>query len=86
MYKKKTIANFGYGILLLLIVAMAGCSSTAGSAGLGSVGGAAVGAGGYEYHLNRQKNRVEEDYKSGKIDQREYDIRMDQIRRDSLIQ
>jgi hypothetical protein len=68
------------------VIALAGCESSGGSALLGGLGGAAVGAGGYEYHLNNQKSRVEEDLKQGKIDRREYEIRMDQISRDSLVQ
>jgi hypothetical protein len=71
--------------VLLLLMSLTACSSRAGSAGLGAVGGAAAGAGGYEYHLNRQMNQVEEDFRAGRIDQREYDIRKDQIRRDSLL-
>jgi hypothetical protein len=75
-------------VLLLMLLAMfmiSGCGGKAGSAGIGAVGGAAIGAGGYEYHLKRQMNRVEEDFKEGRIDQREYEIRKDQIDRDSLI-
>jgi hypothetical protein len=72
--------------MLAVLIAVSGCESSGGSAVLGGVAGAAAGAGGYEFHLNRQKNRVEDDKKAGKIDQREYDIRMDQIRRDSLLQ
>ena len=53
---------------------------------LGGAVGAAAGAGGYEFHLNQQKNIVEQDYKDGKIDKREYDIRIDQLKRDSFIQ
>lgn len=71
------------GALLLLIVP-AGCSSRLGSAGAGAVGGAAAGAGGYEYHISKERDRVEADYRAGRIDQREYEIRMDQIRRDSV--
>jgi len=64
---------------------VSGCGGKAGSAGLGAVGGAVVGAGGYEYHLERQMDRVEKDFKDGKIDQREYEIRKDQIERDSFM-
>jgi hypothetical protein len=71
--------------VILLLMSVAACSTRAGSAGLGAVGGAAAGAGGYEYHLNRQMNQVEDDFRAGRIDQREYDIRKDQIRRDSLL-
>ena len=41
--------------------------------------------GGYEYHLKKQRDRVEDDYRDGKIDQAEYEIRIDQIERDSLL-
>lgn len=71
---------------LMLLLTGAGCSSTGGNLGLGAIGGAAIGAGGYEYHLKRQKDLVMEELKSGKIDQKEHDIRIDQIKRDSLLQ
>jgi hypothetical protein len=74
------------GLLLLFIAVGSGCSSTSGSVGLGAVGGAIAGAGGYEFHLKRQKEQVEADLKSGKIDQKEHDIRIDQIKKDSLLQ
>lgn len=80
--KKALLAGF----LLLFLAAGSGCSSTAGTAGLGIIGGAAAGAGGYEFHLKRQKEQVMEDLKNGKIDQKEHDIRLDQIKRDSLLQ
>ena len=72
--------------LLFLLLISSGCSSTAGNVGLGAIGGAAIGAGGYEYHLKKQKDLVMEDLKSGKIDQKEHDVRLDQIKRDSLLQ
>lgn len=72
--------------VLTVGLALAGCESRGGSALLGGVGGAAAGAGGYEVHLNRQKERVEESYRAGEIDREEYEIRLDQIRRDSLVQ
>ncbi len=77
-------------ICLALIIGLAMLSLTAcggaGNVGLGVIGGAAAGAGGYELHLNNQKNRVEEDFKDKKIDEKERDIRLDQIKRDSLLQ
>ena len=73
-------------LTFLIAITVSGCSSHAGSAGLGVVGGAAAGAGGYEYNAKRQRDRLDEDLKSGKIDQKEYDIRMDQIKRGSLLQ
>lgn len=71
---------------VVLALALGACESRGGSALLGGVGGAAAGAGGYELHLNRQKQRVEADFEAGRIDRREYEIRMDQISRDSFIQ
>ena len=70
--------------LFLAMFALTGCSSKGGSAGLGALGGAAIGAGSYEYHMKRQEDRVEQDFKDGKITQSEYDIRKDQIERDSV--
>ena len=71
---------------VVFALAVSGCESRGGSAVLGGVAGAAAGAGGYELHLKRQKDRVEEDFQAGRIDQREYEIRLDQIQRDSLVQ
>ncbi|WP_447970963.1 hypothetical protein [Nitrospira sp. M1] len=69
-----------------MLLTLSSCSSAGGSAALGALGGAAVGAGGYEYNLKTQKDRIDQDLKDGKIDQTEYDIRKDQIERDSLMQ
>lgn len=70
---------------LALLIGLTGCSSV-GSGILGGVLGAGAAGGGYEYNLKRQKDRVEEDFKAGKIDQKEYEIRKDQIARDSFFQ
>ena len=51
----------------------------------GGVLGAGAAGGGYEYNLKRQRDRIEEEFKAGKIDQKEYEIRKDQIVRDSLL-
>ena len=71
---------------LVLVASLSGCSSSAGMGVLGGVLGAGAAGGGYEYHLKQQKNRVEEDFKAGKIDQKEYEVRKDQIARDSFLQ
>ena len=73
-------------IVLLLSLALsaavfAGCSGR--TLGGAAVGGAA-GVGGYEYHMDRQMKQVEEDYKAGRISKEEYEIRKDQISRDSF--
>jgi len=72
-------------VIVLALVALAGCEGKGGSAILGGVAGAAAGGGGYELHLKKQRDRVEADYKEGRIDEREYDIRIDQLNRDSLL-
>jgi len=71
---------------LVLLMSLAGCSGPVGSGVLGGVLGAGAAGGTYEYHLKRQKDRVEADFKAEKIDQKEYEIRKDQIARDSLLQ
>jgi len=68
------------------LVLLTGCSGAVGSGLLGGVLGAGAAGGSYEYHLKRQKDRVEEDLKAGKIDQKEYEMRKDQITRDSFFQ
>ena len=70
---------------LLFSLWMVGCSSHAGTAGLGALGGAAAGAGGYEYNAHRQMQELEEDYREGRIDRKEYEIRRDQIRKGSIL-
>ena len=72
-------------ITIALLMMVVGCGSKWTSAGLGAVGGAAAGAGGYEYHLNKERQRVENDHSEGRIDKKEYDIRIDQINRDSIL-
>lgn len=73
-------------IAIMCLALMTGCASHAGTAAVGGAVGAGAGVGGYELHMRNQKKRVEEDFKAGKIDQREYEIRLDQIRRDSFFQ
>jgi ketopantoate reductase len=57
-----------------------------GSGLVGGVLGAGAVGGSYEYHLKRQKDPAGQDFKAGKIDQKEYEIRKEQIARDSLLQ
>jgi hypothetical protein len=66
--------------IALTAVAASGCEFAAG-AGTGAL---ATGAG-YEIQAHRQLNRLEDDYKSGKIDREEYEKRKQQIERGSLI-
>ena len=71
------------GLLVLLLgVALLGCSGQF----WGGTGAGVLGAGaGYEYQANRAMKQIEDDLKSGKITQQEYDIRKDQIQRGSLL-
>ncbi len=71
-------------IAVLVPLALTGCASKTGSAGVGALGGAAAGGGAYEYRLNQEMQRIESDLKAEKIDQKEYDIRKDQIERLSI--
>ena len=73
-------------LAIVCLTSLTGCSGAVGSGMLGGVLGAGAAGGGYEYNLKRQKDRVEEDFKAGKIDQKEYEIRKDQIARDSFFQ
>ncbi len=73
-------------LVLSLFLMCGGCESKWGTAGLGAAGGAVAAGGGYEYVSNREMKKVEEDYKDGKIDKREYEIRKDQIQRTSLLE
>lgn len=68
--------------LLAVGLLFTGCS---GAFWGGTAAGAGGAAGGYELRAREEMNRVEEDYKSGKIDQKEYEVRKDQIRRGSLV-
>ncbi len=68
--------------IVLLLVTMTGCSSSFwGGAGAGVLGAGA----GYEIQAQRQMDQLRADLKSGKIDQKEYDIRRDQIEKGSLL-
>jgi len=71
---------------LSLFLVCGGCESSWGSAGLGAAGGAVAAGGGYEYVANREMKRIEQDYKDGKIDKREYEIRKNQIERMSILE
>lgn len=73
-------------LMLALSVMLVGCESGWGSAGLGAAGGAVAAGGSYEYVSNREMKRIEQDYKDGKMDQKEYEARKDQIQRMSLLE
>jgi hypothetical protein len=70
---------------LILVASMSGCASRGGSAAGGALGGAAVGVGAYEYSAHRQMQQLEDDFKAGRINKQEYDIRRNQIEQGSLL-
>jgi hypothetical protein len=74
--------NSIYALLIAGALAQAGCSPQ-------FWGGAAVGAlgagGGYEYQSKRQMDRLEDDYRAGRIGREEYQDRKQQVERGSLI-
>jgi hypothetical protein len=72
-------------LLLFPLAFSAGCATKTGSAGVGAVGGAAAGGGAYEYRLHQELQRIENDYKAGKMDQKEYEARKDEIQRMQLL-
>lgn len=77
---------------LILVAALAasagltaGCEHPGSAAG-GAVGGAALGVGAYEYNAHRQMQQLDADYRAGKMNRKEYEIRKDQIEKGSLFQ
>ena len=48
--------------------------------------GAGAGAGGYEAHQASEMDKLEQDYKAGKISKSDYEARKDQIDRSSVFQ
>lgn len=68
--------------MLMLSTLAAGCSRDL--VGGAVLGGAGVGAA-YEYQNKRQMDRLEEDFKAGRIDKEEYLKRKEQISKGSII-
>jgi hypothetical protein len=71
------------GLLIVASVIAAGCSPQFWGGGAAGVLGAGAG---YEVHAKQQLKQIDEDLAAGRIDQREHDIRKDQIQRDSVLQ
>ena len=67
---------------LAMIFTLSACSG----AFWGGLGGGTVATGaGYEVNAKIQKDRIKNDLNAGKINQSEYDIRQDQIKRMSIV-
>jgi hypothetical protein len=70
-------------ILAGAVLLTAGCSPSF----WGGAAGGVVGTGaGYEYHANQEMKRLDAALKAGTMTQSEYDIRRDQLKRDSVLQ
>lgn len=53
----------------------------------GGTGAGVVGTGaGYEINAKRQRDQLDKELAAGQMNQTEYDIRVDQLKRDSLLQ
>ena len=77
-----------FGLIALGLVAMSqvGCSSEFWKGGTAGAAAGAVGAGaGYEIAAKRQMDSLEAEYKDGKIDEREFELRKKQIQKGSLL-
>jgi hypothetical protein len=72
-------------LMIIFSLALMGCESRLGTAGLGAAGGAAAGAGGYEWKMNQEMSRIEEERRQGRMSQEEFEIRRDQIHRMSIL-
>lgn len=72
-------------LLALMFVAMAfGLSACSGAFWTGAGGGTVATGAGYEINAKTKMDQIKRDLDSGKINQAEYDIRADQIRKMSL--
>jgi hypothetical protein len=69
------------GILLAALLVTAGCS---GAFWTGTGAGAGGTAAAYELRSRQQMEKIKDDLDAGRIDQKEYDIRRDQIQKGSL--
>ena len=71
-------------LLSLVLIASLTLSACSGAFWGGTGTGAAAAGGGYEIRARQQMDKIKEDLDAGRIDQREYDIRKDQIKQMSL--
>jgi osmotically-inducible protein OsmY len=70
------------GALMIASFGIGGCS---GAFWGGAATGAAATTAGYEINANRQMDKLEDDYKAGRIDRREYEDRKRQIEKGSIL-
>lgn len=70
---------------MVLAVTLAGLMCGCGSFWGGAAGGAVGTGAGYELNARQQMKRLDDDLKAGRIDEKEYEIRKNQIERGSLV-
>jgi hypothetical protein len=69
-------------LMITMVLGQWGCSG----AFWGGTAAGALGAGaGYEIQAKRQMDKLEDDFKSGKIDRKEYENRKQQIEKGSIL-
>jgi len=68
----------------VLLSMMLGLSACSGAFWTGAGGGTLATGAGYEANAQIKLNQLKKDFDAGKIDQKEYDIRVDQIKKMSL--
>ena len=68
----------------VLLSMMFGLSACSGAFWTGAGGGTLATGAGYEANAQVKLNQLKKDLDAGKIDQKEYDIRVDQIKKMSL--
>jgi len=80
--RRTKMKNVGTIIAAMMVCAlMSGCGNF-----WGGMAGGAVGTGaGYELKARQQMDKLDEDLKKGRIDEKEYEIRKNQIERGSLV-
>lgn len=67
--------------MALAAFVLPGCSSFLAGTGTGVAGAGAA----YEINAKKQMDKLNEDYKAGKITKQEYEARKDQIKKGSII-
>ena len=78
--------NKSVSALVVLSLFAAGCSTDFWGGGAAGAGAGVVGTGAaYELKARQQMARLEEEFKAGRMNRQEYDIRKDQIENGSLI-
>lgn len=71
--------------IFVLLSMMLGLSACSGAFWGGAGGGTVATGAGYEVNSKRQMDRLQRELDAGTINQTEYDIRKDQIKRMSLV-